>query len=428
MSKTGLIISREYLSRVKKKSFLLTTIGVPVLIMAFYALIVFIAVKGDSSQQKIAVIDEAGLFTDSIAQSKKISFELIKSQQHDAFVKQYRDKGFDALLYVPKLSLDSPKGVTLHTKNNASVSTLAQVERLINTTIENKRMVEKGIDPMQVKQIKSDINVTNTIDSETGSRKTNAWVAYAVAMFCGILIYMMMILYGTQVMRGVSEEKTSRIAEVVVSSAKPFELMLGKIIGIGLVGLTQFAIWIVLMLVIQSVIGMFMPGVDQKAIAEASSGENINVMAEVTAGLSSLPLLKIGLVFAFYFIGGYLTYASLFAAVGSVVSDDQNEAQSLVFPILMPIILGFVIMMQALNDPNSSLAVFGSMFPLTSPVVMIGRIAFEVPWWQLGLSMALLVLCFLFFAWLSARIYRVGILMYGKKPSWKEMIKWAFTK
>lgn len=428
MNKTGLIISREYLSRVKKKSFLLTTIGVPILIMGFYAVIMFIALKGNDEKQKIAVIDEAGLFTDSIPKNKKTNYELVKGQQRDSFVQQYKNKGYDALLYIPKLALDSPKGIMLHTKNNASINTMTDVEKMLNTAIENKRMVEKGIDPKQVVNIKADVSVRNTIDSKTGSKNTNAWVAYGVAFICGIMIYMMMILYGTQVMRGVSEEKTSRIAEVVVSSAKPFELMMGKIIGIGLVGLTQFAIWIVLMFLIQSVFAIFMPGVDTQAMAAASADGKENAMAEIMAGLSTLPMLKIALSFVFYFIGGYLTYASLFAAVGSVVSDDQNEAQSLVFPIMMPIILGFVIMMQALNEPNSSLAVFGSLFPLTSPVVMIGRIAFDVPWWQLALSMALLIGCFLFFAWLSSRIYRVGILMYGKKPSWKEMLKWAFTK
>ena len=205
--------------------------------------------------------------------------------------------------------------------------------------------------------------------------------------------------------------------------------MIGKIVGIGAVGLTQFAIWIILIFVMQLALPLIFPGLlDQVQQSAAGNPENMSTAATALKGLSSLPLIKIAFSFLFYFLGGYLTYASLFAAIGSVVSEDQQEAQQLVFPVLMPIILGFVIMTKAINDPNSSLAVFGSLFPLTSPIVMMGRITYDVPLWQLGLSMALLVGCFLLFTWLTAKIYRVGILMYGKKPSWKEMMKWAFAR
>lgn len=428
MNKTGLIISREYLSRVKKKSFLLTTIGVPLLIMGFYAIIIAIAVKDDGGKQSIAVLDEAGIISDSaMMQKKNISFTLLHNEQHDAFVKQYKQKGYDGLLYIPKMALDSPRGVILHSNSSASLATMASVESMVNTAIENKRMVEKGIDPKQIVTLKSDIGVENTIDTKDGSKKNVAGVAYAVSLICGILIYMMMLVYGTQVMRGVTEEKTNRIAEVVVSSAKPFELMMGKIVGIGLVGLTQFAIWIIIGLLLNSLLPLFMPQLTQQTASVPDDAKQ-NVLAMVTQGLSSLPLLKIGLSFIFYFLGGYITYASLFAAIGSVVSDDQNEAQALVMPVMMPVILGFVIMMQAIQNPNGALAVFGSLFPLTSPVVMMGRITYDVPTWQLLLSMALLIASFIFFTWLAAKIYRTGILMYGKKPGWKEMLKWAFTK
>jgi ABC-2 type transport system permease protein len=236
----------------------------------------------------------------------------------------------------------------------------------------------------------------------------------------------MMIIYGTQVMRGVMEEKTNRIAEVIVSSIKPFQLMIGKIIGIGAVGLTQFAIWLILLFSLQFLIPVIFPGVMSQVNEAASNSGDVSIVNEALQGLSSLPLLKIAASFLFYFLGGYLTYASIFAAIGSVVSDDQQDAQQLVFPVLMPIILGFVIMTRAINEPNSSLAVFGSLFPLTSPIVMMGRITYDIPFWQIASSMLLLVLCFLFFTWLTAKIYRIGILMYGKKPSWKEMLKWAF--
>ena len=237
-----------------------------------------------------------------------------------------------------------------------------------------------------------------------------------------------MIIYGTQVMRGVTEEKTNRIAEVVVSSVKPFQLMMGKILGIGAVGLTQFAIWIILMFMMQLALPLIFPDIVNQMKATAENPAAASMAANIAQGISSLPIGKIVFSFLFYFLGGYLTYASLFAAIGSVVSEDQQEAQQLVFPVLMPIILGFVIMTKAINEPNSSLAVFGSLFPLTSPIVMMGRITYEIPVWQLALSMALLFGCFLLFTWITAKIYRTGILMYGKKPSWKEMMKWAFRK
>lgn len=235
------------------------------------------------------------------------------------------------------------------------------------------------------------------------------------------------------VMRGVMEEKVNRIAEVIVSSVKPFQLMLGKIIGIGAVGLTQFSIWIVLMILLQALVPLLFPGMFHQvtanpAVAQAGQTGQPNMMIVVAEGLKSLPIGLILFCFVFYFLGGYLIYASMFAAIGSAVSEDQQEAQQLTFPIMMPIILAFVIMTKAVNDPNSGLAIFGSLFPLTSPIVMMGRIAYSPPAWQIILSMAFLILGFLFFTWLTAKIYRTGILMYGKKITWKEMIKWAFRK
>ena len=204
--------------------------------------------------------------------------------------------------------------------------------------------------------------------------------------------------------------------------------MMGKILGIGAVGLTQFAIWIILMTMMQFILPVIFPDLLTQVNATANNPATASMASNVAQGLSSLPLLKIVLSFLFYFLGGYLTYASLFAAIGSVVSEDQQEAQQLVFPVLMPIILGFVIMMKAINEPNSNLAIFGSIFPLTSPIVMMGRITYDIPMWQMAVSMILLIGCFLFFTWITAKIYRTGILMYGKKPSWKEMIKWGFMK
>ncbi len=428
MNKTLLIIGREYLTRVKKKSFLLTTILVPLVIVAFYAVIIFISVKDNKDESKFAIIDEAGLFTDSLlVENKALNLAIVRNETEQSFIKKYKEQGYEAFLYVPGFDIQKPGKFVVHSQSSLSLKTSSSMERLLNKAIESKRLMAMGIDPDKYKSIVADVEMENIIDSDKGSKKGSAGIAYAVSFACGILIYMMMIIYGTQVMRGVMEEKTNRIAEVIVSSVKPFQLMLGKIIGIGAVGLTQFGIWIIIMTLLQAAIPLLFPQV-MDTVNSGSAGEEANMIASLSEGLSSLPLAKIAFLFLFYFLGGYLTYASLFAAIGSVVSEDQQDAQQMVFPILMPIIVGFVIMTNSINNPHSSMAVFGSLFPLTSPIVMMGRITYEIPFWELAVSMLLLIGCFLFFTWVTAKIYRTGILMYGKKPSWKEMIKWGFRR
>ncbi len=429
MNKILLVISREYFSRVKKKSFLLTTILVPLVIVGFYAVIIAISIKGGSDVTSLAVIDEAGLFSDSsVSQTKLLKVDYIKNVKPETFKTQYQEKGYQAFLYIPSFDVARNQKFEVHSKSSLSLSNTIAIEKYLNEAIENKRLLAQGIDPAIFKTIDADADIENVIDSGDGSKKGNAGVAYAVSFACGILIYMMMIIYGTQVMRGVMEEKTNRIAEVIVSSVKPFQLMLGKIIGIGAVGLTQFAIWIVIMFALQSMIPLIFPEMMQQVTAGAGADVTASKMATITQGLASLPIAKIVFLFLFYFLAGYLTYASLFAAIGSVVSEDQQEAQQLVFPILMPIILGFVIMTNSINNPHSNMAVFGSLFPLTSPIVMMGRITYDIPVWQLIVSMTLLIGTFFFFTWITGKIYRTGILMYGKKPSWKEMMKWGFKR
>jgi ABC-2 type transport system permease protein len=228
-------------------------------------------------------------------------------------------------------------------------------------------------------------------------------------------------------MRGVSEEKVNRIAEVIISSTRPFQLMMGKILGIGAVGLTQFGIWVVLIIGLQVAITPALTSI-QSSPSLTPQAMDLQTIQTALNGLQALPLGLVLVCFGFFFLFGYLLYASMFAAVGSIVSDDQQEAQQMMFPILMPIILGFVILTKALNEPHSTEAVFFSIFPLTSPIVMMGRITFGVPAWQLAASMLSLVVSFLLFTWFTAKIYRTGILMYGKKITWKEMLRWGFRK
>lgn len=436
MNKIGLIIEREYMTRVKRKSFLLTTLLVPIVIIAFYAVIIAVSISGESNTQRVAILDAANLFNGKIETSEKdkSTYTFVQNESEQSFKNKYKNEGYSLFLYIPASYNRDSGQIKIHSQSAVSIFAKADIERKINAAVEKKRLLAANIDPEIYKNIKADVEVENTIDSGKGEQKGVAGVAYAISFIAGILIYMILLIYGTMVMRGVMEEKTNRIAEVIVSSAKPFQLMLGKIIGIGAVGLTQFAIWIVLMMILQLVIPFIFPDLFQQisnptfmsnpAIQQAGSGK----MVTIIQGLHSLPIATIVLCFIFYFVGGYLLYAALFAAIGSVVSEDQNEAQQLVFPVMMPLILGFVIMTKAVNDPDSGLAVFGSLFPLTSPIVMMGRITFGVPAWQLILSMVLLVLGFLFFTWLTAKIYRTGILLYGKKITWKEMWKWIVRK
>jgi ABC-2 type transport system permease protein len=434
MNKIGLIIQREYLSRVKKRSFLLTTILVPIIIIGFYAAIIAISIAGSSDIQRVAIIDQSNLFSSGIPDEKddKNTYTLINNETEQSFKEKYHQLGYTCFLYIPQVDIAHPDGIKLHSQSSLSITAKGKIENKLNKAIERKRMVIAQIDPEKYNAINSDISIDNTIDSEKGEKKSVAGVAYAVSFAAGLLIYMILLIYGMMVMRGVMEEKMNRIAEVIVSSVKPFQLMLGKVVGIGAVGLTQFAIWIILVIMLQFVLPLIFPAMFHQIAAQAASNPTqpggSSALLTVTEGLRNLPLGRILFCFIFYFFGGYLLYASLFAAVGSVVSEDQQEAQQLTFPIMMPIILGFVIMTKAVNDPDSSLAVFGSLFPFTSPIVMMGRVTYEVPIWQLAASMLLLVLTFLFMTWLTAKIYRTGILLYGKKVTWKEMWKWALRK
>src|SRR3954471_8467383 len=437
MNKILLIIQREYLTRVKKKSFLLTTILVPIVIIGFYSAIIAIAVNDSSEQQKIAIIDKGNLFQGQIPQDTDdksgMSYEFI-NEPKETFQKKYDKEGYTAYLYIPEVDLKDPKGIELHSRSTVSIYAKSRIERTLDKAIERRRLINENIDPKRYEAIKSDVKVDSQIDSEQGGKKSVEGVAYGVAFAAGILIYMVLLIYGTMVMRGVMEEKTNRISEVIVSSVKPFQLMLGKIVGIGAVVITQFIIWIVLIGLLQFLIPLIFPslaGHMQDQIAQngvaAQAATKENMLRTITEGMNAIPVGLLVFAFIFYFLGGYLMYASLFAAIGSV-SEDQQDAQQLIFPVMMPIILGFVILMRAIQNPNSGLALFGSLFPLTSPIVMIGRIPFGVPWQQLLLSMALLVGFFLFCTWLAGKIYRTGILMYGKKGNWKEMMKWAFRK
>ena len=441
MNKILIISKREFLTRVQKKTFLLTTIGLPILIFAIYALIIFFAV-GDEKGFTIAVADEAKIFQNNLKDNdKEFVFDYVKNETPESLTKALDSKKYNAFVYVPKnfsasdsLQVVAAKTVGFITKN--------KIENAIENALEeNKLLRALNVTKPQLDSLQKTNNIKFTTISGEKDSDVKAGISYGVGMFSGFLIYIILFIYGTMVMRGVAEEKTNRIAEVIISSVKPFQLMFGKILGIGSVGLLQFLIWVILIMGLQIGVAMFFPDMMSQMqnqpmqpgmIAAANAMENSNALSQMNAVLSQINFPLIIGCFIFYFLGGYFMYASLFAAVGSTVNEDLSDAQTLTLPITMPIIFGFAIMMQAVNNPNSSLAVFGSLFPLTSPIVMMARIAHGIPdgvtITQLALSMLLLILGFLGTTWLAAKIYRTGILMYGKKVTWKEIMKWTFRK
>jgi ABC-2 type transport system permease protein len=330
----------------------------------------------------------------------------------------------------------------IHSLKQISGDTKEAIETRLDNAYETYRLQQKGIRKDVLDSISKLATGAFSIDNrqtnkEGKSKEVNADVNAGVGFGSGILIYITMFIFGAMVMRGVMEEKTNRIAEVMVSSVKPFELMMGKILGIAAVGLTQLLLWIILVMILTTVVAPLLPhSMLEQADAASKSipvgGNSVQMaskLGDLGKAFSQVNWLQVLSCFIFYFLGGYLFYASLFAAIGSVINEDPQEAQSLMLPITMPIIFGFIILSSNINTPDSPAMVWASMIPFTSPIVMMGRIpSGDVPWYEIVISMALLIAGFIFTTWMAGKIYRTGILMYGKKASWKEMFKWAFKK
>lgn len=437
MNKIWLVIQREYLTRVRNKTFILSTILTPLGFVAIIAVVVLITVK-NVRQEKVAVVDSQGVLKSNLEGSKSVSYDFATGVDTSNFAA----KGYSAILLAPHSGSNNTSNFKLITEKSLSSIANNRIEDDISSALENNMISQElKVDPRRIDSIKSRADAvaleTNKRGEDGGITKSNFSVASSLGYVTAFLIYIMMIVYGTMVMRGVMEEKTNRIAEVVISSVKPFQLMIGKIVGIGAVGLTQFLIWILLIGVISAVATSFIPPDVAEQMAQSQQGvpgstaqtsESIKTLANAQLMLSNINWPLVIGAFLFYFFGGYLFYAALFAAVGSAVNEDANDAQSLTFPIMMPIILAIIIMINSINDPSSTLATWASIIPFTSPVVMMSRIPFgvpdTVPYWELALSVILLIAGFLATTWLSAKVYRTGILLYGKKPTWKEMVKW----
>jgi ABC-2 type transport system permease protein len=437
MNKTALIIRREYLSRVRKKTFILSTILTPLLFVGIIGTVIFVTVK-NIRNEKIAVVDPNGILKSNLEGSKSVSYDF----RTDIDTSNFGSKGYSALLYPPQTGINRTNNFKVITEKSLSRFANDQIEKDISRALENNIIADSlKIDPRRIDDLKKQAELTSVESVKKGemanSTRSDFNLASSIGYLTAFLIYITLFVYGVMVMRGVMEEKTNRIAEVVISSVKPFQLMMGKILGIGAVGLTQFLIWIVLIFGISTVMMSFIPAEvlqqvqaqgNQMSGSSAQTSEAIKTIANAQLSLSTVNWPLVIGCFIFYFIGGYLFYAALFAAVGSAVNEDAQDAQSLTFPITMPIVIAIIIMINSINDPTSTLAKWSSIIPFFSPIVMMSRVPFGVPstvaYWELGLSMVCLVIGFLFTTWLSAKIYRTGILLYGKKPSWKEMAKW----
>jgi len=413
----------------------MTLIG-PILMAAMILAPVYLSEIASGKVTKVAVLDETGWFFEKFKDQDKIDFYYVDGDLETEKVKALANK--DLLLYIPLPELNIPVNAQLFASDQPGLNVSAYIKSVMKNIVETKRLMAVGIDPKVIKETKTDINLITIKVDETGNeQKSNTEVEIGLAYLAGFMIYFFIFMFGAQVMKGVSEEKSNRIVEVIISSVKPFQLMMGKIVGVALVGLTQFLLWIVLTFVF---VGIFQSGImggdfasvmqaqqGQMAAAQNSSGINAAAFSQVSEVLGGIDFKVMIFSFLFYFLGGYLLYSSLFAAIGGAV-DQQADTQQFMLPVSLPLIFAVISSSVVIQQPDSAFSVWMSMIPFTSPIIMMMRIPFGVPYWQIGVSLGLLVMGFVLTTWLAAKVYRVGILMYGKKVSYAELWKWLWYK
>lgn len=435
-NKIGLIIKREYTTRVRNRSFILSTILLPLFFIGFIFASAYFSIES-IEQQRIAVDDQSGDFRNTLKNDDHITFDFTT----DITPRNFAEKGYSAYLYIPSHYASTKDSLKLVSAKQLGISTEEKIKNEIDEALRNRALLQHNIDKRlldSINNVQSDelYHFSSVIRQGGKTEHSNAGLSYGIGFGSGILIYMTLFIYGAAVMRGVMEEKTNRIAEVIISSVRPFQLMLGKILGIAAVGITQLLIWFAFIMILLG-IASFVLSPDTLQHTESMQAALANQQNAATAmkflsAKNTFLSANWGLIipcFLFYFLGGYLFYAAMFAAVGSVVNEDPQEAQALMLPITMPIILSFVIMIAAVQNPDSPMAVWGSIIPFSSPIVMMARIpSGNVSLWQLSLSILLLVGGFIFTTYLAAKIYRTGILLYGKKVTFKEMSRWLFRR
>ena len=420
MNKTLLIIKREFLVRVKKKSFIIMTLLAPILMASLIIVPVLIS-ETDQQKRLIGLYEINTNFSEDIKDSENIHFTLFDENQMNDFIKDPSKSNYYALLKIDENSF------TIFSNQQIGLNLRKSIENQLENISERNNLKSAGINIELIEQAQTDIKIETKIitsDGETESSSTEASIG--IGFITGILIYMFIFMYGTMVMRGVIEEKTNRIVEVIISSVKPFQLMIGKIFGVALVGLTQFVLWVLLTILISTVAETLF--IDQAEVTNNLNSVDqsvfLNELSKLTGGID---LSLIFVSFIFYFLFGYLMYSALFAAVGSAV-DAEADTQQFMLPITIPLIFSFILIQPIMDNPDGALAFWMSLVPLTSPIIMMARLPFGVETWQLTLSMLLLIIGFIFTTFIAGKIYRTGILMYGKKISYKELWKWLTYK
>lgn len=437
MGKIGIIARREFNERVKKKSFIITTILMPVLFVGLIVVMAYAMVAGGEKERKVVVLDESGIIAQNLADEKLLKFETTDKTFDQ--LREQKPEGAFGILVIGGDVMENPRNIQLYTYEASTMTVESAIAKQIQKIIEDEKLKDYNIENLAqiMEEVKTRVSIQTKEFTDSGeARDSSSAFSTAAAYIFGFLIYMFVFLYGTMVMQGVIEEKSNKVIEVMVSSVKPFQLMMGKILGIASVAITQLVIWVVFIVVVGGVVLNLVAGQMMEAVAAMQSGMPMPMELE-GIDLDDVALLsrvtdfaymgKMLLGFVLYFIGGYLLYAAMFAAVGSSV-DNEKDTSNLQLPITIPLILAIVVMISVMKEPNSQLAFWFSMIPFTSPVVMMARLPYGVPGWEFALSLAILYATFVGVVWLAGKIYRVGIFMYGKKPTLKELYKWSKYK
>ncbi|WP_033956056.1 ABC transporter permease [Psychroserpens jangbogonensis] len=434
MNHLPLIIKREYLTKVKNKSFIVMTFVSPLIMVALIAVVAYLSQLNNDKDRSISVLDETGVLSEVFVSTEHTTYTILTTESLETAKELVKSKEDFGLLYIEK-SIDLTNvlpRVKFYSDESPSLSIMSSLEEKIEKKLSDTRLFNDGVDIEKIEASKSNITIAQETFTGEKTSKIDSYLKLAFGGAAGYLLFMFIIIYGNMIMRSVIEEKTSRIIEIIISSVKPIQLMMGKIIGTSLAGITQFTIWVILggilTLVLSAIFGISLSELQspqQDIISEAM--KNPEIAQEVQLGLQSffnLPIGNLVIAFLFFFIGGYFLYSSLYAAVGAAV-DNETDTQQFMMPILMPLILAvYVGIFTVIEDPHGTVSTVFSFIPFTSPVVMLMRIPFGVPIWQQVLSFLILVGTFVFTVWFAAKIYRVGILMYGKKPTYKELFKW----
>ncbi|MHA6279798.1 ABC transporter permease [Salinimicrobium sp. CAU 1759] len=427
MRNLKLIIKREYLARVKNKAFIVMTFLSPLILVGMIVLIAYLVNLNSEEKRVVAINDESGQFVGDFNNSEDVEFIDLSAIDLEAAKTIVREKEYYGLLHIPQLKENTIPDIQFFAKEAPAFGFLTQVEKTISDKLTNRQLLARGIDVDLIAEsrAKVDIGIQNFSGEKTSKMSTYVKMFFGGA--AGYLLMMFIIIYGNMVMRSVIEEKTNRIIEIIISSVKPIHLMLGKILGTSLAGITQFIIWVVLggvmLTIVTAISGISMAelhGPQQQAVEQISDNE----LQQLVIDIAKLPMLLLLVSFLVYFIGGYFLYSAIYAAIGAAV-DNETDTQQFMLPVILPLMLGiYVGFFAVIENPHGVVSTVFSMVPLTSPIVMLMRIPFGVAWWELALSVGILILTIAGVVWIAAKIYRVGILMYGKKPGYKDLYKW----